>query len=343
MNFTWQDFLVAQGAQIANDVVQNFGQRPAEQQALLDQTILCDLAQVAELRVTGDDAQTFLSNMMSSDVNALAVGQAQYSSFNTAKGRVLATLLIVRDEVGFALYLPRELIAAIHKKLSMYVFRSKVKIVDVSAQTVRLGVAGQTAPAVLAKIFGELPVANLSAAFFQQSTVLRVSGQRFQLSLPLEIAQKIWSELTAQAKPVGADAWDWFNIRDGIPTVLAATQEQFVLQMINLDLIGGVSFNKGCYPGQEIVARMHYLGKLKRRMYLAHIDSELAPQAGDELFSAEMAGQASGMIVNASAAPTGGFDVLAVLQIASHDTQTIHLGNLQGATLAFDALPYALS
>jgi folate-binding protein YgfZ len=173
-------------------------------------------------------------------------------------------------------------------------------------------------------------------------TVTCLAENCFQLEMAADQAPAIWLALAASANPVASASWDWLTIRAGVPVVLPATQETFVLQMINLDLIGGVSFKKGCYPGQEIVARMHYLGKLKRRMYLAHIESELPPQAGDELFSAEMEGQASGTIVNASAAPTGGYDVLAVVQIASRDTQSIHLTSLTGPVLAFQSLPYSL-
>ena len=137
-----------------------------------------------------------------------------------------------------------------------------------------------------------------------------------------------------------------FYLRDleraGIPVILPQTQEAFVPQMANLDLIGAVNFKKGCYPGQEIVARMQYLGKTKRRMYLAHVDSDVVPQAGNELFSMEAEGQACGMIANAQAAPDGGFDVLAVIQIASHDAFPVHLGALTGPRLHFQPLPYPL-
>src|SRR5450830_1686574 len=112
--------------------------------------------------------------------------------------------------------------------------------------------------------------------------------------------------------------------------------------MVNFDLIGGVNFKKGCYPGQEIVARMQYLGKLKRRMYLAHLDSNDEPQAGEELFSADMEGQARGMIVNAAPAPRGGYDVLASVQTSSRATQAVHWKSAQGAALQFLPLPYPL-
>jgi folate-binding protein YgfZ len=130
---------------------------------------------------------------------------------------------------------------------------------------------------------------------------------------------------------VGSACWDWLTIQAGIPVILPATQEQFVPQMVNFELLGGVNFKKGCYPGQEIVARMQYLGKLKRRMYRAHLTSPA--QAGDEVYSADMAGQASGMIVNVAPAPDGGFDVLVVLQISSRENETIHWQSLAGEAM----------
>ena len=142
------------------------------------------------------------------------------------------------------------------------------------------------------------------------------------------------------ATPVGAPVWDWLRLNAGVPMIVAATQEQFVPQMVNLEVIGGVSFQKGCYPGQEIVARSQYLGKLKRRMFLAHVDAEAAP--GDNLYSADFEGQATGTVVNAAPAPTGGFDVLAVAQVESANTQTLHLKAADGAALSLKPLPYAM-
>ena len=158
----------------------------------------------------------------------------------------------------------------------------------------------------------------------------------------MQYAPALWQKLSTDAQPAGSPCWDWLNIRAGIPVILPQTQEQFVPQMANLDLIGAVNFKKGCYPGQEIVARMQYLGKNKRRMYLAHVYAETAPQAGNELFSMEMEGQSCGMVVNAQPSPNGGYDMLAVVQIASHDTFPVHLGALTGARLEFNPLPYPI-
>jgi hypothetical protein len=149
------------------------------------------------------------------------------------------------------------------------------------------------------------------------------------------------------AEIVAPAHWDWLDIRAGVPTITKPVQEQFVPQMVNLDLIGGLSFSKGCYPGQEIVARMHFLGKLKQRMYLAHLSTELAagasPQPGDKLYSADLGAQSSGMVVNAARSPEGGYDLLAVIQIASAEGQTMHWKSPDGPALDLLPLPYEVS
>jgi len=195
---------------------------------------------------------------------------------------------------------------------------------------------------VLRAQFGEVPQLPFSVIGTTQGSSIRISATRFLVCIPAPHAAALWTTLSQHSQPVGSACWDWLNIRSGIPVILPQTQEQFVAQMANLELIGGVNFNKGCYPGQEIVARMQYLGKLKRRMYLAHLIGSDTPQAGDELFSAEMEGQACGMIVNAAPAPGGGYDVLATVQVTTRETQAVHWKSLHGGILEFLPLPYPL-
>jgi hypothetical protein len=231
---------------------------------------------------------------------------------------------------------------SVRKKLSMYVLRAKVKITDASDEIISLGLSGANAQEILRTHFGELPQLTLRCIGTTLGSAIKISDTRWQVNVSESQAAKLWPELSRHAQPVGSACWDWLNIRSGTPVILPQTQEQFVAQMVNLELLGGVNFKKGCYPGQEIVARMQYLGKLKRRMYLAHLDSSDVPQAGDELYSADMEGQASGMIVNAAPAPGGGYDVLASVQTSSQQTQTVHWKSLQGAALQFLPLPYPL-
>lgn len=365
MNPAWQTFLQQQGALVQNNIVQHFGDLPFgnlsdELAATQTQTVLCDLSQFGTLKVSGADAQSFLQNLLSSDVSAVNVQHAQLSSLNSPKGRMIASFLIWQNGADYYLQLPVNLCAAIQKKLSMYVLRAKVKIEDTSTQIVSLGMAGEHAAILLQQHFGDLPPSDFSAQQLDHGNIIRLGAQRFQINIAVTHAIELWQKLSAKsqsvsAQTVGSPCWNWLQIRAGIPVILSATQEQFVAQMVNLELIGGVSFKKGCYPGQEIVARMQYLGKLKRRMYLAHIDwthsetnstptpqAQDIPEAGDELYSADMEEQACGMIVNAAPAPGGGYDVLAVVQISSQAAQTVHWRSLQGATLEFMSLPYSL-
>ena len=340
MNPDWQNFLQQQHAHFQDGAVQHFGDAAGELVAAQNSTVLCDLNQFGTLKVTGDEAQIFLQNLLSSDVREVSDQHAQISSLNSPKGRMLATFLIWRVGADYFLHLPRSLCAPIHKRLSMYILRAKVKIENMSEPQICIGLAGESAAALLQQHFGTVPQNALAVEQHNNASVIHVGAQRFQVNTTPQHAPALWQSLSTAARPVGSACWDWLNIRAGIPVITPATQEQFVPQMANLDMVGGVSFKKGCYPGQEIVARMQYLGKLKRRMYLAHIEGDIVPQAGDELYSADMESQASGMVVNATPAPGGGCDLLAVVQISSRESHTVHWQSLQGSTLHFLALPY---
>lgn len=338
---TWQHFLEQQGAHIQNDTVQDFGAAAAERLATRDDTILCDLSQYGMLRVCGEDAQSFLQNLCSNDIKTVTPQQAQLSSLNTAKGRVISTFLIRQDDNGYLLHLPRALCEAIRKKLAMYVLRAKVKIEDISTQQVCLGVAGAEAAALLQAALGEIPATDLALTQHSGVDIMRLGAARFQIITTAAQAIALWPRLSTQARPVGSSCWDWLDIRAGRPTVLPATQEQFVLQMLNLDLLDGVSFKKGCYPGQEIVARVRYLGKIKQRTHLAHLDSAEAPQPNDVLFSDDFPNQSSGHILNVAPAPQGGYDVLATLHSSTvQENRVVHWRSAEGPVLNFEALPY---
>ena len=342
MNQEWQNFLVQQGAQLQDGSVHDFGNLQAELLAARDGTIVCDLGQFGRIKVSGEDAQKFLQSLLSNDIGTINNQSSQLSSFNSPKGRMLATFLVTQQNTDYVLQLPRSLTAAMQKKLAMYVLRAKVKVTDVSDELISLGIAGVNAAALIKQQFNITLELDGAVAQLSDTTVIRIAANRFQINTTAHLAISIWNSLASSAMVAGASCWDWLNIHAGIPIVTPATQEQFVLQMSNLDLLGGVSFTKGCYPGQEIVARTHYLGKQKKRMFLAHVATDNMAEAGNEVFSSDMPEQPCGMVMNACIAPGGGFDLLAVMQITSHDTQKIHLLSSQGAELQFLPLPYAL-
>jgi folate-binding protein YgfZ len=256
---------------------------------------------------------------------------------------MLANFLMWRDtENSYLMQLPASLRESLQKRLTMFVLRSKVKVTDESGNWVRLGVAGPGAEAVVRGALGDAPQPMHGLAQNENGMVLHLPGDCFEILVAPPRAQDIWKALAKSCKPVGSGRWDWHMIRAGVPTVLPATQEEFVPQMANFELIGGVNFKKGCYPGQEIVARTQYLGKLKRRMYLAKVSGDAEPAPGDPLYSADMQEQSSGVIVNAQPAPGGGIEVLAVIQTSSAETETIHLKTLDGPVLQLESLPYPI-
>lgn len=338
----WKTHLRNAGANLIDDAPCDFGDLKAELRAARDGTILCDLSQYGLLLFAGEEARSFLHAQLSSDVKNVHFTNAQYSSYCTAKGRVLANFLLWQSNEGFFAQLHAGLLESIQNRLAKFVLRSKVKISNVSDSPIRLGLAGIQAEALVKKHLGSLPPARLGVSHEKSATLIRLSPNRFEIIVPHQEAPKLWDALRTESKPAGSACWDWLNIRDGVATITATTQELFVPQMANLELLGAVSFNKGCYPGQEIVARTQHRGSLKRRMYLAHLDIEDSPRPGDELFSKDIEGQASGIIVNASAAPEGGYDVLAVVQISSTQSGSIRWRSMDGTVLKLLPLPYTV-
>jgi hypothetical protein len=304
--------------------------------------ITSDLSRCGLIAITGDDAQGFLHAQLTSDVNALTLNRSQYSGYCTPKGRLLASFLLWRDEQGYFMDLPALLREPIQKRLSMYILRSKVKMRDASGDFACFGVAGEQAEANLNELLGEVPRAPHEVAYHDGITVIRLPDERFMVVVPRQNAPAIHQALASNARAITNRYWDWLGIRAGIPVITPATQEEFVPQMVNFDAIGAVSLNKGCYPGQEIVARMHYLGRLKQRMVLANIPTDEVPQPGDKLYSAELGEQASGSIVNAAASPDGGCDVLAVIQISSIAAGSVHWKSADGPVLTLLPVPYKI-
>ncbi|MDP3420889.1 MAG: folate-binding protein [Thiobacillus sp.] len=337
---SWKTFLQSQGAVVDHATVLNYGDAAAERAAAASGTIVADLSQLGVIAFRGEEAATFLQGQLTNDVRSLHADAGQWNGYCSPKGRLLGNFLLWRQGEDYCLQLSGDILPSVLKRLSMFILRAKVQGRDASDESVRLVVAGKQALAAVSAAMGVMPDAAMRSAAGEAGQVIRVGDDKFVLAIVPERAAAVWQTLRQTTTPVGAPVWDWLRLNAGIPMIVAATQEQFVPQMVNLEVIGGVSFQKGCYPGQEIVARSQYLGKLKRRMFLAHVDAEAAP--GDSLYSADIEGQATGTVVNAAPAPAGGFDVLAVAQVESAKSHTLHLKTADGAALQLKPLPYAL-
>jgi folate-binding protein YgfZ len=341
MTSAWQDFLLARGARIDAGAVNHFGNAAAELRAARDDGIVAPLTHLGLLRCGGEDAQPFLHGQLSTDVKQLAPERSEYACYCSAKGRMLANFLVWREDKDYYLQLARSLLPDMQKRLAMFVLRARVKLADASESRPVLGLAGSAAAGALRELFAALPQQAHDVIHDPaHGTLIALPGARFQLIAELESAERLWDKLAAALTSVGTPCWEWLEIRNGIPLITPATQAQFVPQMANMELIGAVNFQKGCYPGQEIVARTQYLGQLKRRMVLAHVAADAMPQPGDELFSSALDGQASGMVVNAQAAPDDGYDLLAVIQTSSTTQATVRLKSADGPMLSIQPLPY---
>jgi tRNA-modifying protein YgfZ len=289
-------------------------------------SVLAELAHFGMLRFAGADAAAFLQGQLTCDMEGLAPGSATLGAWCSPKGRMLASFLLWRSGQDFSMLLPRDILPSIQKRISMFVLRSKVTISDASPSATILGAAGPKA-------------AEAARLATPGQEAIGLKDGRFVLVLDAAVAAPLRQQLQVLLEPVGAQVWRWLDIRAGLPWVTTATQDQLVPQMANLDFLGGVSFSKGCYTGQEVVARTQHLGKLKRRMFLANIGAPAA--AGDGLYSEGLGAQANGVIVNAEASPDGGHDVLAVVQSESREKSVVHLNSLDGPPLRFLPLPYS--
>lgn len=301
--------------------------------------VLCDLSHLGLLELDGADAFTFLQGQVTNDVKQLNGANAHYSGYCNPKGRLLALFLAFAHRDHLHLQMPRALIEPIAKRLRMYVMRSKVNIRDASESIIKIGLQGAHATELLNALFDSVPQNAFDLITHDNSVLLKLPGEtpRFEILTDIENAQNIWQALSKQAKTVDADYWEHLEILAGIPEVYPATQEAFVPQMLNLDLLNGINFKKGCYTGQEIVARTHYLGTVKRRTQLAHIDASAQPNNGDDVANSNQ--EIVGKLVRCAAAANGGYDLLVEARLESVEAGQLMLG---GDALSIRQLPYKL-
>lgn len=291
------------------------------------------------IRASGEEAAQFLHNLLTNDITHLAPGGVRHAALCTPKGRMTASFLIWREGDDYILQLSADILPSILKKLSMYILRSKVKLADLSAERTLIGLTTSDGPQADA-LFGKL--APMAAAPFEGGTVVRLDDWRFVIAVPAANAATAQAKLTALGRRADLAAWHLAEITAGIPRVVAATQEMFTPQMLNYEhaAVGGVSFQKGCYPGQEVVARTHYLGKVKRRMYRVKLDQEFAP--GADVFTPEAGDQHCGAVVLTAPSPNSGFESLLVVQSSGAESNDVHVGKPDGPKALLLPMPYAV-
>ncbi len=333
---SWTDFLANAGGLRVSETSPDAVSFPMPEQ--IGMGFLCARTDLGVIAATGEEAPSFLHNQLTNDVLGLDGSHARLAGYCSAKGRLLATLLMWKSGDEIMLALPREQLAATLKRLQMFVLRSKVKLRDASAEYALLGLAlpPGAIPGLPSQPWGQVSLDGGTLVRTPDAAGL----QRALWAGSVSNAMSVWTAWSAQVKPAPSSVWRWTDILAGQPQVLESTREQFVPQMINFELVGGVNFRKGCYPGQEVVARSQYLGKLKRRALIAFAD-DASVTAGVEVFSDADPGQPCGMVVNAEAGPDGRVACLVEMKLAAA-ASTVRLRSAEGPALVFGQLPYDL-
>ena len=305
---------------------------------MADSAFFCTLSHEGVLAVRGVDASKFLQGQLTCNLNYLSDNQASLGARCTQKGRMQSSFRILLEGDGVLMAMASELLEPQLADLKKYAVFSKSKLTDESAAWVRFGL--EHGDAALSALGLDLPADTDSVARHGAIIAIRVSPDRAELWVPADQADAVKNQLGSLLAEGELNQWLLGQIRAGIGQVMAGTRELFIPQMLNLQAIGGVSFKKGCYTGQEIVARMQYLGKLKRRLYRLQLSASELPEPGAPLFSPSH-GSAIGEVVIAAQAGQN-IELLAVLQAEAAEGGEIHLGSLEGPALTLLDLPYEL-
>jgi len=302
------------------------------------------LTDIGVLGVEGEEAAKFLHAQLTNDVEHLGAGEARWYGYCSPKGRLLATFIGWRDAERVLLGLARPRAEPIRKRLAMFVLRTKARVVDCSESLRVLGLGGADGTAALAALGlpapAPLEVARADGLACVGMPAIHVDGRpcaRWMLVADDSRLEACWSTLAGRLTPVSSTVWRWTEVLAAVPRIVDATAELFVPQMLNFEVVGGVNFKKGCYPGQEVVARSQYLGKLKRRMFVAHLEGD-EPAPASDVYPAS-GGQPCGQVVLAAPSPTGGVDLLFESQTAALDAGAPTIG---GTPVSLRELPYEM-
>jgi folate-binding protein YgfZ len=293
------------------------------------------LTHLGLIRAQGEDAAKFLHSQLTSDFSLLGLHEARLASFCNAKGRMQASFIGFKLGPNDILLLcSGDLLATTLKRLRMFVMRAKLTLSDASGEFTVFGIGGD------ALINASKSIASYSSKVWAKHEF--INGSLINLYPADGVARALWVAPVGALPPAGDELtptqWAWSEVRSGIATVTQPIFEALVPQMLNFESVGGVNFKKGCYPGQEVVARSQFRGTLKRRAYLA---ASLEPlRAGEDLFSESDPTQPCGVVVQVAPAPTGGYEAIVSMQISAFNTGGIHASNLHGAALTLTAPPY---
>ncbi len=322
---------------------QEFGARQSD--IRVSENFVCAADELGLILVNGTDARDFLQNQLSNDIDFIDESRSQLSSYSTPKGRMLGIFRVVQISNGYILITTRAMVLPLLETLYKYIVQAQVTLADASDYFARIGLQTDSVEITRHPLLAAQPGAVLQndSVISLQLDPLESQRRYLVMCLSADEAIELWNGFARQLQVAGFSAWRLTEIKAGMPAIYPQTAEQFVLQMANLGVLDAVSFKKGCYPGQEIVARMQYLGKLKRRMFLARLETDSLPLPGDELVSVgktEIDG--SGQVVDAEFDQDGVCYCLYIAQISKADAGSLQLLKQPQVNIQNVDLPYSL-
>jgi len=304
---------------------------------------ICNASELGLILVNGEDATDFLQNQLSNDINLINENSFQLSTYSTPKGRMLGIFRVVKIENGFILILPQSILSNVLQRLQMYVIQARVALADASKHFARFSIQSDQQI-----VIDNIMLPREPGQVFQSDSLISLhigkvhnQSRYLLLDLSMDEAQIIWKTFSQSLNVSNFKSWRLSENKAGIPVIYPQTSEEFVAQMANLNSLGGINFKKGCYPGQEIVARMQYLGKLKRRMFLAQLNTEICPEAGDDLVSqGNHIADGSGKVVDAIIDPDGQCFCLFIARINKAKNRQLRLLKQPLVEINLCDLPY---
>ena len=344
MNKDWKNYLLQNGAKQDQNGLFIFDSTFRDAGSPEGSDIICDLSHFSTVVVAGGDAAEVMQGQFTNDVNKVDQEHSQISAFCNNKGRMLANFRLFQSQQNYFLSIRSDLVKDSIEHLQKYVLRAQVAIQDISEQLIHIGISGNNAEKLLSQSIDKLDTSVDSVSQNDDYIAIRVAGEvpRYEIFCSLENAKALWESLSDKTSVTNSTYWDYLNIRTGLPFIDSDTREEFVPQMANMELINGVSFEKGCYTGQEIVARTHYLGKQKRRTYRIKIISDTPPKAGDQLATdTSTENQYTGTLITVYQTATNEYQALAVIQIKAAESEKLKLKDADAEIRVLE-LPYPL-
>ncbi|WP_207062538.1 folate-binding protein YgfZ [Motiliproteus sp. SC1-56] len=331
----WTDFLQQQGIELDPEANAVIGAECAAEPQVVP------LLERGALSLQGPQAEQFLQGQVTCDLNRLSTEQSLLGANCTPKGNVVSAFRLLKmEEESLRLLLPRAILEPALANLKKYIIFSKAELTDASDAWVGVGLQGAGAPALVEALMGSTPQAEGTQVKQDELVAVRVPGDRFEIWGPVAAMTSRWPQIAEGASVAPSRAWQRTELAAGLPQLDAQSVEAYLPHMLNLQALDAISFEKGCYTGQEVVARMQHRGKLKKLLYRGRVQTANAPETGEGLHTPQR--RSVGKVLASVPLPEGGYEIQAIINKGAADEDELRLGDQDGPAVTLLALPYPI-